>query len=125
MRGTRNPWNKSSPLSGSADGDAVAEGGWLIGRAVPVVAVVPGAVVPAEATVLVETVVPVEAVFPGIDSVVPAVAIVAVAMDEAVGSVNEPDADVAVGEAVGATVPKPTPGGMESDRGASVNDGVV
>lgn len=88
-------------------------------------AVVPGAVVPAEATVLVETVVPVEAVFPGVDSVVPAVAIVAVAMDEAVGSVNEPDADVAVGEAVGATVPKPTPGGMESDMGASVNDGVV
>lgn len=39
--------------------------------------------------------------------------------------VKETSADVVVGEVAGDAVPKPTPGGMEPEEGASVDDAVA
>lgn len=78
--------------------------------------------------------VPVEAVTP-VDPTVSVVATVAVAVPvevmvpveavDSAGSAVPVVSIVAVGEVAGGTVPKPTPGGMEPEEGASVDDAVA
>jgi hypothetical protein len=77
------------------------------------------------AVVATETVVTAEAAVP-VSVEVPAIAVVAVAINEALESVKaEPDADVARETVVEVSVLRPTPVGMEPDEEAPVDDCVV